>query len=122
MRALGGSGETYDLGDISVHMTSVYHCAAPNLTTATRMIVGSTYFEDGATMRTDLSSPGPQLGEGASGDAATATAVAAKLTRRQRDFARFAPGVVAGSPIASEFNPILGRPIVGSSSQLSASN
>eukprot|EP01047_Picozoa_sp_COSAG01_P029425 COSAG01_NODE_2018_length_8636_cov_3.178400_5_plen_173_part_00 len=32
---------TYELGDLSVHMTSVYHCAAPNHTTATRMIVGA---------------------------------------------------------------------------------
>ena len=37
----------YELGDISIHTTSVFHAAGPNTHTQTRMIVGSTYFKDG---------------------------------------------------------------------------
>eukprot|EP01048_Picozoa_sp_COSAG05_P017740 COSAG05_NODE_2474_length_3022_cov_2.143885_4_plen_76_part_00 len=33
----------YELGDISVHTTAVFHGAGPNTLTQTRMIVGSTY-------------------------------------------------------------------------------
>lgn len=66
-------------------MTSVYHCAGPNHTTATRMIVGSTYFEDGATMRDDVPFGG----------------------RRRHDFETFAPGVLPGESIATKFNPLI---------------
>jgi ectoine hydroxylase-related dioxygenase (phytanoyl-CoA dioxygenase family) len=79
---------TYELGDISIHLTSVYHCAGPNLTTATRMIIGSTYFEDGATMRDDVSLEG----------------------RRAHDFQTFVPDTAPGEVIATKLNPLLDQP------------
>ena len=81
---------TYELGDISIHLTSVYHCAGPNHTTATRMIVGSTYFEDGATMRDDVPLEG----------------------RRAHDFQTFVPDTLRGEVIATKLNPLLAQPSV----------
>ena len=90
---VGGEGPdsaTYEIGDLSIHMTSVYHCASANLTTATRMILASTYFEDGATLRDDY-------GEFVGG--------------QSHAFERFCPGVGPGEVIASRFNPLLAKPL-----------
>ena len=82
---------TYALGDISVHRSDCFHTAGPNLTEGVRMIIGTTYFADGATMRDDI-------------DLSTAPKGIAN------DWGKFCPDVSAGEPIATRRNPKLEAP------------
>ena len=82
---------TYELGDISIHRSDCFHTAGPNLTESVRMIVGTTYFASGATMRDDI-------------DLASAPKGIAN------DWAKFCPGVQPGEPIATRRNPLLEAP------------
>jgi hypothetical protein len=66
-----------------VHTTSVFHGAGPNTLTQSRMIVGTTYFADGALMAREQDRP---------------------------DFRKFCPGVSFGEPIRSQLNPLIQRP------------
>ena len=82
---------TYELGDISIHRSDCFHTAGPNLTESVRMIVGTTYFANGTTMRDDI-------------DLASAPKGIAN------DWAKFCPGVQPGEPIATRRNPVLDSP------------
>ena len=82
---------TYDLGDISIHLTSCFHRTAPNLAGTPRVILAATYFADGTTARCDI-------------DVAT-------MTQGQRnDWKKFAPGVRPQEVIATRLNPLLEHP------------
>ena len=79
---------TYELGDASIHRTSCFHRTGPNLGATPRVILGVTYFADGAVARCDV-------------DLAT-------LSRGQRnDWTTFAPGVKPGDLVATKLNPLL---------------
>ena len=79
---------TYEIGDASIHRTSCFHRTGPNLGGTPRVILGVTYFADGAVARCDVNF--------------------ATLTRGQRnDWATFAPGVQPGDLVATKLNPLL---------------
>lgn len=40
--------EPYELGEVSFHHNLSFHCAAPNMTKESRLVLANTYFEDGA--------------------------------------------------------------------------
>ncbi|KAK3237546.1 hypothetical protein CYMTET_52389 [Cymbomonas tetramitiformis] len=78
----------YEIGDISIHATDCFHMATPNHTTGVRMILASTYFQDGVAMREDKN-------------------LQAIDKAVLRDWSRFAPNVQPGQEIATKFNPVL---------------
>ena len=45
---------TYEIGDASIHRTSCFHRTGPNLGGTPRVILGVTYFADGAVARCDV--------------------------------------------------------------------
>ena len=80
--------ETYELGDVSIHLTSCFHRTGPNLAGTPRRILAATYFADGATARCDVD--------------------VANMTQGQRnDWKKFAPGVAPGDPVTTWLNPLL---------------
>jgi ectoine hydroxylase-related dioxygenase (phytanoyl-CoA dioxygenase family) len=72
----------FDLGEISFHHNLNFHTAGPNLTTTSRMVLATTYFEDGACVI-----DAPHMVNG--------------------DWRRFMPGIEPGQVIDTPFNPIL---------------
>jgi ectoine hydroxylase-related dioxygenase (phytanoyl-CoA dioxygenase family) len=40
--------EAYELGEVSFHHNLSFHCASPNMTKESRLVLANTYFEDGA--------------------------------------------------------------------------
>jgi ectoine hydroxylase-related dioxygenase (phytanoyl-CoA dioxygenase family) len=72
----------FDLGEISFHHNLNFHTAGPNRTTTPRMVLATTYFEDGARV---IDSPHMVNG----------------------DWRRFMPGVEPGHVIDTPLNPIL---------------
>jgi ectoine hydroxylase-related dioxygenase (phytanoyl-CoA dioxygenase family) len=72
----------FELGEISFHHSLSFHTAGPNNTTASRMVLATTYFEDGARV---VDAP----------------------TMVSGDWRKFMPGVDAGEPIESPYNPVL---------------
>ena len=71
----------FTLGEMSFHHSFSFHTAGPNQTADSRMVLATTYFEDGARVV-----PAPTMISG--------------------DWRKFMPGVGAGEPIASPYNPI----------------
>lgn len=71
----------FKLGEISFHHCLSFHTAGPNRTTESRMILATTYFEDGARVV-----PAPTMVSG--------------------DWRKFMPGVDADEPIQSRYNPV----------------
>jgi len=71
----------FELGEISFHHVYSFHTAGPNLTTDSRMVLATTYFEDGARV---VDAP----------------------TMISGDWRKFMPGVEAGQLIASPYNPV----------------
>lgn len=72
----------FELGEISFHHKFNFHTAGSNQTTLPRMVLATTYFEDGARV---IDSPHMVNG----------------------DWRRFMPGVEPGQTINSPFNPVL---------------
>ncbi|MFT5118271.1 MAG: ectoine hydroxylase-related dioxygenase (phytanoyl-CoA dioxygenase family) [Kiritimatiellia bacterium] len=72
---------SFDLGDISFHHTLSFHTAGANKTSASRMALATTYFEDGARL---VSNP----------------------TMISGDFLKFMPGIEPGERINSDYNPV----------------
>jgi hypothetical protein len=72
----------FDLGEISFHHNLNFHTAGPNLTTTPRMVLATTYFEDGACVI-----DAPHMVNG--------------------DWRRFMPGIESGQVIDTPLNPIL---------------
>ena len=73
--------DEFELGEISFHHVYSFHTAGPNLTPDSRMVLATTYFEDGAR-------------------------VVDEPTMISGDWRKFMPGVEAGEPIASPYNPV----------------
>jgi len=71
----------FGLGEISFHHSRSFHTAGPNNTKSSRMVLATTYFEDGACVV-----PSPTMISG--------------------DWRKFMPGVDAGEPIRSRYNPV----------------
>lgn len=71
----------FALGEISFHHSQSFHTAGPNNTTESRMVLATTYFEDGACVV-----PAPTMISG--------------------DWRKFMPGVDAGQTIQSRYNPV----------------
>ncbi len=71
----------FALGEISFHHSLSFHTAGPNHTKRSRMVLATTYFEDGARIV-----PAPTMISG--------------------DWRKFMPGVGAGEPIRSPHNPL----------------
>ena len=71
----------FELGEISFHHSQCFHTAGPNNTTESRMVLATTYFEDGARVV-----PAPTMISG--------------------DWRKFMPDVDAGEPINSRYNPV----------------
>jgi ectoine hydroxylase-related dioxygenase (phytanoyl-CoA dioxygenase family) len=71
----------FALGEISFHHCLSFHTAGPNNTTESRMVLATTYFEDGARVV-----PAPTMISG--------------------DWRKFMPDVGAGEPIQSRYNPV----------------
>lgn len=71
----------FELGEISFHHAYSFHTAGPNLTSDSRMVLATTYFEDGARV---VEAP----------------------TMISGDWRKFMPGVDAGELIASPYNPV----------------
>ena len=69
------------LGEISFHHCLSFHTAGPNNTSESRMVLATTYFEDGARVV-----PAPTMISG--------------------DWRKFMPEVEAGEPIQSRYNPV----------------
>jgi len=74
----------FDLGEVSFHHGRNLHTAGPNRTTTPRMVLATTYFEDGARV---IDSPHMVNG----------------------DWRQFMPGVEPGGVIDSPLNPVLYR-------------
>ena len=72
----------FELGEVSFHHNRNFHTAGPNRTTTPRMVLATTYFEDGACVI-----DAPHMVNG--------------------DWRRFMPGVEPGQVISSPLNPIL---------------
>lgn len=79
---------SYNLGDVSIHATDVFHTTRPNHSDTVRMILGVTYFDDGAVLRSDVSPEDMR-------------------PTQIREWAKFCPGIKPGEPINSKFNPIV---------------
>jgi len=71
----------FALGEISFHHCLSFHTAGPNNTSESRMVLATTYFEDGARVV-----PAPTMISG--------------------DWRKFMPDVGAGEPIQSRYNPV----------------
>ena len=71
----------FALGEVSFHHALSFHTAGPNRTSDSRMVLATTYFEDGAKVV-----PAPTMISG--------------------DWRKFMPGVEPGEPIASPYNPV----------------
>ena len=71
----------FALGEISFHHARSFHTAGPNNTTESRMVLATTYFEDGACVV-----PAPTMISG--------------------DWRKFMPDVDAGDTIQSRYNPV----------------
>jgi len=71
----------FALGEISFHHAQCFHTAGPNNTPESRMVLATTYFEDGACVV-----PAPTMISG--------------------DWRKFMPGVGAGETIQSRYNPV----------------
>jgi len=71
----------FEIGEISFHHSLSFHTAGPNNTTESRMVLATTYFEDGACVV-----PSPTMVSG--------------------DWRKFMPGVDGGEPINSRYNPV----------------
>ena len=71
----------YQVGEVSFHHNLSFHCAPPNLTNESRLVLANTYFEDGAT-------------------------VVDKPTMVSGDWQKFIPGTKPGEKIRTERNPI----------------
>jgi ectoine hydroxylase-related dioxygenase (phytanoyl-CoA dioxygenase family) len=71
----------FALGEISFHHSLSFHTAGPNNTSESRMVLATTYFEDGARVV-----PAPTMISG--------------------DWRKFMPDVGAGEPIQSRYNPV----------------
>jgi hypothetical protein len=71
----------FELGEISFHHAQSFHTAGPNNTSESRMVLATTYFEDGACVV-----PAPTMISG--------------------DWRKFMPDVDAGETIDSRYNPI----------------
>ena len=71
----------FALGEISFHHARSFHTAGPNHTTESRMVLATTYFEDGACVV-----PAPTMISG--------------------DWRKFMPDVDAGETIQSRYNPV----------------
>jgi len=74
----------FDLGEISFHHNLNFHTAGPNRTTIPRMVLATTYFEDGARVI-----DAPHMVNG--------------------DWRRFMPGAQPGEVIKTSLNPVLFR-------------
>ncbi|MEM9354396.1 MAG: phytanoyl-CoA dioxygenase family protein [Planctomycetota bacterium] len=74
----------FDLGEVSFHHNFNFHTAGPNRTTTQRMVLATTYFEDGARV---IDSPHMVNG----------------------DWRQFMPGVEPGEVIDTPLNPVLYR-------------
>jgi ectoine hydroxylase-related dioxygenase (phytanoyl-CoA dioxygenase family) len=74
-------GGAFELGEISFHHAYSFHTAGPNHTQDSRMVLATTYFEDGARV---IEAP----------------------TMISGDWRKFMPGVEAGELIASPYNPV----------------
>jgi ectoine hydroxylase-related dioxygenase (phytanoyl-CoA dioxygenase family) len=74
----------FELGEISFHHNLNFHTAGPNRTTTPRMVLATTYFEDGARVI-----DAPHMVNG--------------------DWRRFMPGVEPGQVINTPLNPVLFR-------------
>ena len=72
----------FELGEVSFHHGKNFHTAGPNRTTTPRMVLATTYFEDGARVI-----DAPHMVNG--------------------DWRRFMPGVEPGEVIDSPLNPVL---------------
>jgi hypothetical protein len=72
----------FELGEISFHHNRNFHTAGPNRTTTPRMVLATTYFEDGARVI-----DAPHMVNG--------------------DWRRFIPGVEPGQVIDTPLNPVL---------------
>ena len=79
---------TYELGDVSIHLTSCFHRTGPNMAGTPRMILAATYYADGTTARTDVD-------------------VATMPQGQRNDWRKFAPGVAPGDAVATWLNPLL---------------
>ncbi len=71
----------FEIGEISFHHAQSFHTAGPNKTTKPRMVLATTYFEDGARVI-----PSPTMISG--------------------DWRKFMPGVGPGETIQSRYNPV----------------
>ena len=71
----------FELGEISFHHSQCFHTAGHNNTTESRMVLATTYFEDGACVV-----PSPTMVSG--------------------DWRKFMPDVDAGETIESSYNPV----------------
>ena len=71
----------FALGEVSFHHALSFHTAGPNRTSDSRMVLATTYFEDGAKVV-----PAPTMISG--------------------DWRKFMPGVEPSEPIASPYNPV----------------
>ena len=71
----------FALGEVSFHHVQSFHTAGPNLTTAARCVLATTYFEAGARVV-----PAPTMIAG--------------------DWQKFMPGIGPGELITSPFNPV----------------
>lgn len=74
----------FALGEVSFHHAYCFHAAGPNGTTASRQVMATTYFEDGARL---VDAP----------------------TMVSGDWEKFLPGARAGEPIDTPRNPIVSR-------------
>jgi len=74
----------FDLGEVSFHHALSFHTAASNRTGVPRMVLATTYFEDGAR-------------------------VVDRPTMVSGDWQKFMPGVGPGERIDSAYNPVCGR-------------
>lgn len=79
---------TYELGDASIHLTSCFHRTGPNMAGTPRVILGLTYYADGATARCDVDLRTMPQGQ-------------------RNDWNKFAPGVLPGERVATKLNPLL---------------
>ena len=79
---------TYELGDVSIHLTSCFHRTGPNMAGTPRMILAATLYADMVTARTDV-------------DVSTVT------PGISNDWKKFAPGIAPGEPVATRLNPLL---------------
>ncbi|MFT7138324.1 MAG: ectoine hydroxylase-related dioxygenase (phytanoyl-CoA dioxygenase family) [Candidatus Azotimanducaceae bacterium] len=80
-QGVGVDDGPFGLGEISFHHAKSFHTAAPNNTTESRMVLATTYFEDGACVI-----PAPTMISG--------------------DWRKFMPDIGAGEPIRSRYNPV----------------